>query len=112
MNVSGRVNLLARGRQARTDFKTNHPEIQTTTALKSQYLADPVGFGKALRDCVYDLCWMKMQTNAFDARKANGKKKLNDADLLLSADDVIDYEESTTDKLLVALRNFLMNRDQ
>ena len=104
--------VYARNDAVLTSFWYFTQEIQTTTALKSQYLADPVGFGKALRDCVYDLCWMKMQTNAFDARKANGKKKLNDADLLLSADDVIDYEESTTDKLLVALRNFLMNRDQ
>ena len=38
---------------------------QTILSLKLAYLRDPVGFGNAMRLCVYDICRMKMQTKAF-----------------------------------------------
>ena len=38
---------------------------QTKNALKSAYEADPIGMGNAMRLCVYDICRMKMQSNAF-----------------------------------------------
>lgn len=38
---------------------------QTILSLKFAYLRDPIGFGNAMRLCVYDICRMKMQTNAF-----------------------------------------------
>ncbi len=38
---------------------------QTIMSLKLAYLADPIGFGNAMRLCVYDICRMKMQTRAF-----------------------------------------------
>ena len=38
---------------------------QTKDALKSAYEADPIGMGNAMRLCVYDICKMKMQSNAF-----------------------------------------------
>lgn len=38
---------------------------QTRASLWFAYLRDPVGMGNALRDCVYDICRMKMQSNAF-----------------------------------------------
>lgn len=39
---------------------------QTILSLKFAYLKDPIGFGNAMRLCVYDICRMKMQTNAFN----------------------------------------------
>ena len=41
--------------------------IPTKAALKTTYRADPIGMGKAMRLCVYDICRMKIQSNAFDA---------------------------------------------
>ena len=38
---------------------------QTIISLKLAYLKDPIGFGNAMRLCVYDICRMKMQTKAF-----------------------------------------------
>lgn len=38
---------------------------QTKDALKSAYEADPIGMGNAMRLCAYDICKMKMQSNAF-----------------------------------------------
>lgn len=38
---------------------------QTKLSLKLAYLRDPIGFGNAMRLCVYDICRMKMQTKAF-----------------------------------------------
>ena len=38
---------------------------QTRDALKSAYEADPIGMGNALRLCAYDICRMKMNSNAF-----------------------------------------------
>ena len=38
---------------------------QTILSLKLAYMKDPIGFGNAMRLCVYDICRMKMQTNAF-----------------------------------------------
>ncbi len=38
---------------------------QTIISLKLAYLRDPIGFGNAMRLCVYDICRMKMQTKAF-----------------------------------------------
>lgn len=38
---------------------------QTKDALKSAYESDPIGMGNAMRLCVYDICKMKMQSNAF-----------------------------------------------
>ena len=40
---------------------------QTIRALKTAYKQDPIGMGKAMRLCVYDICRMKMETNAFTA---------------------------------------------
>jgi len=40
--------------------------IQTRDALKVTYEADPIGMGKAMRLCVYDICRMKIKSNAFD----------------------------------------------
>ena len=34
--------------------------------MKLAYARDPIGFGTALRDCVKDLCYVKMRTNAFE----------------------------------------------
>lgn len=39
--------------------------IQTRAALESAYEADPIGMGNALRLCAYDICRMKMNSNAF-----------------------------------------------
>ena len=38
---------------------------QTKDALKSAYKEDPIGMGNAMRLCVYDICRMKMNSNAF-----------------------------------------------
>ncbi len=38
---------------------------QTILSLKFAYWKDPIGMGKAMRLCVYDICRMKMQTAAF-----------------------------------------------
>ena len=40
---------------------------QTRASLMIAYIADPVGMGRAMRLCVYDICRMKMQTSAFTA---------------------------------------------
>lgn len=40
---------------------------QTILSLKLAYRKDPIGMGKAMRLCVYDICRMKMETNAFTA---------------------------------------------
>ena len=39
--------------------------VQTRNALKTAYEADPIGMGNAMRLCVYDICKMKMNSNAF-----------------------------------------------
>lgn len=39
---------------------------QTILSLKLAYRKDPIGMGKAMRLCVYDICRMKMETNAFN----------------------------------------------
>ena len=39
---------------------------QTILSMKIAYAKDPVGFGNALRLCVYDICRMKIQSNAFN----------------------------------------------
>ncbi len=39
--------------------------IQTRNALKTAYKDDPIGMGNALRLCVYDICKMKIRSNAF-----------------------------------------------
>ncbi len=38
---------------------------QTILSLKLAYAKDPIGMGNAMRLCVYDICRMKMETNAF-----------------------------------------------
>lgn len=38
---------------------------QTRNALKTAYENDPIGMGNAMRLCVYDICRMKMNSNAF-----------------------------------------------
>lgn len=38
---------------------------QTKNALKTAYQNDPIGMGNAMRLCVYDICRMKMNSNAF-----------------------------------------------
>lgn len=38
---------------------------QTLLSMRIAYEKDPIGFGNALRLCVYDICRMKMQSNAF-----------------------------------------------
>lgn len=38
---------------------------QTKISMKLAYIKDPIGFGNAMRLCVYDICRMKMQTKAF-----------------------------------------------
>ncbi len=38
---------------------------QTILSLKLAYKKDPIGMGNAMRLCVYDICRMKMETNAF-----------------------------------------------
>ncbi len=40
---------------------------QTRASLLLAYMKDPIGMGKAMRLCVYDICRMKMQTTAFSA---------------------------------------------
>ncbi len=40
---------------------------QTILSLKLAYENDPIGMGNAMRLCVYDICRMKMETNAFSA---------------------------------------------
>ena len=40
---------------------------QTILSLKLAYKKDPIGMGKAMRLCVYDICRMKMETKAFTA---------------------------------------------
>ncbi len=40
---------------------------QTILSLKLAYAKDPIGMGRAMRLCVYDICRMKMETNAFSA---------------------------------------------
>ena len=40
---------------------------QTILSLKFAYWRDPIGMGKAMRLCVYDICRMKMQTAASQA---------------------------------------------
>ena len=46
---------------------------QTKDALKSAYEADPIGMGNAMRLCVYDICKMKMQSNAFVLASDDGQ---------------------------------------
>lgn len=38
---------------------------QTMISMRLAYMTDPIGFGNAMRLCVYDICRMKMQTKAF-----------------------------------------------
>lgn len=38
---------------------------QTRASLMLAYIKDPIGMGKALRLCVYDICRMKMQSSSF-----------------------------------------------
>lgn len=38
---------------------------QTKNALKEAYQDDPIGMGNAMRLCVYDICKMKINSNAF-----------------------------------------------
>ncbi len=102
------LSVYARNDGVLTSFWYFTQEIQTTTALKSQYAKDPVGFGKALRDCVYDLCVMKLYTTALEEKAGT----IPEADVLLSAEDSIDYEASTSDQILEGLRNFLVDRDK
>ena len=40
---------------------------QTRISLWTAYAKDPIGMGKAMRLCVYDICKMKIQSNAFTA---------------------------------------------
>lgn len=40
---------------------------QTLLSMRLAYARDPIGFGNALRLCVYDICRMKIQSNAFNA---------------------------------------------
>ena len=49
-------------------------KLQITSNMKSTYENDPIGFGNALRMCVYDLCRIKMQTAAFDPTQVTGHK--------------------------------------
>ena len=49
-------------------------KIQITSNMKSTYEKDPIGFGNALRNCVYDLCRIKMQTAAFDPTAVTGHR--------------------------------------
>lgn len=49
-------------------------KLQITSNMKSTYEKDPIGFGNALRLCVYDLCRIKMQTAAFDPSAVTGHK--------------------------------------
>jgi beta-glucosidase len=39
---------------------------QTRASLRIAYLRDPIGMGNALRLCVYDICRMKIESNAFE----------------------------------------------
>lgn len=39
---------------------------QTRLSMKLAYAKDPIGFGNALRLCIYDICKMKIQSNAFN----------------------------------------------
>ncbi len=38
---------------------------QTRMSLRMAYMKDPIGMGKAMRLCVYDICRMKIESNAF-----------------------------------------------
>ena len=40
---------------------------QTRMSLRMAYTKDPIGMGKAMRLCVYDICRMKIESNAFNA---------------------------------------------
>lgn len=42
---------------------------QTLLSMKLAYARDPIGFGNALRLCVYDICRMKIQSNAFEVNQ-------------------------------------------
>ena len=42
---------------------------QTRASLMLAYMRDPIGMGKAMRLCVYDICRMKMNSNAFSAEE-------------------------------------------
>ena len=101
--------VYARNDGVLTSFWYFTQEIQTSTALRSQYAKDPVGFGQALRDCVYDLCVMKLYTTALQTMGQD--TSLPNADVLLSADDAIDYEPSATDQILVTLSELLASHD-
>ena len=101
--------VYARNDGVLTSFWYFTQEIQTSTALRSQYAKDPVGFGQALRDCVYDLCVMKLYTTALQTMGQD--TSLPNADVLLSADDAIDYEPSATDQILVTLSDLLTSHD-
>ncbi|MCQ2487137.1 MAG: glycoside hydrolase family 3 C-terminal domain-containing protein [Clostridia bacterium] len=124
--------IYARNDAVLTSFYYFTQEIQTRTALKAQYQKDPVGLAWALRDCVYDLCRMKMMTNSFDAGDTTGNRgdvqydsgRYNEKteltktpvktekDVLISEDDSIDYEEQITDKLLGFVINLTENRNR
>lgn len=49
-------------------------KVQFQVNIKKTYENDPVGFGRALRNSVYGLCRMVMQTAAFDPTDTTGNK--------------------------------------
>ena len=49
-------------------------KLQITSNMKKTYENDPIGFGTALRECTYDLCRIKMQTDAFDPTATTGHR--------------------------------------
>lgn len=85
-------------------------KLQMTQNMKNTYAKDPIGFGKMLRLCTYDLCRVKMETKAFKP-KANECAGLGDvnssgavtvADAKLVLQYVAGVKALTPDQKLVA----------
>lgn len=66
----------------------------TKNALRTAYKDDPIGMGNAMRLCVYDICRMKIESNAFVLE--------DDADEPVTeptTEETTEKEETTTEKL-------------
>lgn len=72
--------------------------IQTRNALKETYENDPIGMGNALRLCVYDLCRMKIKSNAFVLEEDN-KEPVTEPTTEEEATEETTKKEETTEKV-------------
>ncbi len=66
---------------------------QTKDALKTAYQNDPIGMGNAMRLCVYDICKMKMNSNAFVNENDNA-----DGDASPDGTDTDNTDKTPSDK--------------